>query len=191
MSKDGTKTDIRDYSRVIEIDPITLNVVWEFRGKDMDTALPMGLLADTIFYSQLTSSAQRLPNGNTFICEGCGERFMEVTADKEVVWEYISPFGKGIDFTYRAYRYPYDYVPQLEKPEEIPVEKVDIHTFRMPGAAEGMYNEETSISVAGTWGYTRMDECVTEDSTSGSADAAAEEQTKADDEELFDASRVF
>ena len=190
MSKDGTKVDIRDHSRILEIDPITLRVVWEFKGKDMDTALPMGLLSDTIFYSQLTSSAQRLPNGNTMICEGCGMRFLEVTADKEVVWEYISPFGKGIDFTYRAYRYPYSYVPQVEAPVEVPVEKIDIHTFRMPGAAEGLYTEDTTVSVAGTWGYTRMDECVTEDSTSGSADAAAEEQTKADDEEIYDTSRM-
>ena len=58
----------------------------------------------------------------------------------------------------------------------------------MPGAGEGMYNEEITVSVAGTWGYTRMDECVTEDSTSGSADAAADAQ--ADDEEYIDTSRM-
>ena len=191
MSKDGTKVDIRDHSRVLEIDPITLKVVWEFKGKDMDTALPMGMLSDTIFYSQLTSSAQRLPNGNTMICEGCGERFTEVTADKEVVWEYIAPFGKGIGFTYRAYRYPYEYVPQLPKPEEVPVEKVDIHTFRMPGAAEGMITEDKQVAVTGTWGYTRMDECVTEDSTSGSAEAAAAAQDPNADDEFYDPSRVL
>ena len=191
MSKDGTKVDICDHSRVLEIDPITLKVVWEFKGKDMDTALPMGMLSDTIFYSQLTSSAQRLPNGNTMICEGCGERFTEVTADKEVVWEYIAPFGKGIGFTYRAYRYPYEYVPQLPKPEEVPVEKVDIHTFRMPGAAEGMITEDKQVAVTGTWGYTRMDECVTEDSTSGSAEAAAAAQDPNADDEFYDPSRVL
>ncbi|MBQ5862730.1 MAG: hypothetical protein IIW67_03355, partial [Peptococcaceae bacterium] len=76
-----------------------------------------------------------------------------------------------------------------EKPEEIPVEKVDIHTFRMPGAAEGMYNDATSVSIAGTWGYTRMDECVTEDSTSGSADAAASAQ-QAEEEDYIDTSRM-
>ena len=67
---------------------------------------------------------------------------MEVTADKEVVWEYISPFGKGIDFTYRAYRYPYDYVPQLESPVEVAIEPIDIHSFRVEGAGEGMITEE-------------------------------------------------
>ncbi|MBQ5683848.1 MAG: hypothetical protein IIV26_10025, partial [Peptococcaceae bacterium] len=194
MSKDGTKVDIRDHSRVLEIDPITLRVVWEFKGKDFENTQSMDLNSNTQFYSQLTSSAQRLPNGNTMICEGCGMRFLEVTADKEVVWEYVSPHrDKGIDFTYRAYRYPYSYVPQVEAPVEVPVEKVDIHTFRMPGAAEGLITPENTVSVAGTWGYTRMDECVTEDSTSGSADAAAEMNAKAveEDEELFDASRVF
>jgi len=54
-----------------------------------------------------------------------------------------------------------------------------------------MYTEETTVSVAGTWGYTRMDECVTEDSTSGSADAAANAQAPAeDDEEYIDTSRM-
>lgn len=192
MSKDGTKVDIRDHSRVLEIDPITLKVVWEFKGKDFENTQSMDLNSNTQFYSQLTSSAQRLPNGNTMICEGCGMRFLEVTKDKEVVWEYVSPHrDKGIDFTYRAYRYPYSYVPQVEPPVEVPVEKVDIHTFRMPGAAEGLITPENTVSVAGTWGYTRMDECVTEDSTSGSADAAAEVQAKAEEEEeIYDTSRM-
>lgn len=191
MSKDGTKTDIRDHSRVLEIDPITLNVVWEFKGNDFENKQMMGLLSNTQFYSQLTSSAQRLPNGNTLITEGCGARLLEVTANKEVVWEYVSPHNeKGIDFFYRAYRYPYDYVPQLENPTEVPVEKVDIHHFRMPGAAEGHITEDKFVSVAGTWGYTRMDECVTEDSTSGSADEAAKANAQDEEEEIYDTSRM-
>jgi hypothetical protein len=35
-----------------------------------------------------------------------------------------------------------------------------------------------------------MDECVTEDATSGAADAAAEAQAAADDEEYIDTSRM-
>lgn len=192
MSKDGTKTDIRDHSRVLEIDPITLDVVWEFKGNDFENKQMMGLLSNTQFYSQLTSSAQRLPNGNTLITEGCGARLLEVTANKEVVWEYVSPHNEqGIDFFYRAYRYPYDYVPQLESPTEVPVEKIDIHHFRVPGAAEGHITEDKFVSVAGTWGYTRMDECVTEDSTSGSADEAANANAAAeDDDDIYDTSRM-
>ena len=35
MSKDGTKVDLRDYSRVVEINPVTLEVVWELKGRDL------------------------------------------------------------------------------------------------------------------------------------------------------------
>ena len=35
---------------------------------------------------------ERLPNGNTLICEGAPGRLFEVTPDKEIVWEYINPF---------------------------------------------------------------------------------------------------
>ena len=57
-------------------------------------------------------------------------------------------------------------MPQLEKPEEVPVERVDNKYFRMSGAAEGMIQNE--VSVAGTWGYEgKMDACVTEDALDG------------------------
>ncbi|MFG0316957.1 MAG: aryl-sulfate sulfotransferase [Planctomycetota bacterium JB042] len=45
------------------------------------------------FYSGFISGAQRLPNGNTLICEGDDGRFFEVTRDGEIVWEYLNPFG--------------------------------------------------------------------------------------------------
>lgn len=45
----------------------------------------------TAFFSGILSSAQRLPNGNTLICEGINGRFFEITAEEEIVWEYISP----------------------------------------------------------------------------------------------------
>jgi hypothetical protein len=46
----------------------------------------------------------------------------------ETVWEYINPFyypKENFNMVYRAYRVPYDYVPQLKKPVEssiIPIE---------------------------------------------------------------------
>ncbi|MBW1916001.1 MAG: aryl-sulfate sulfotransferase [Deltaproteobacteria bacterium] len=47
-------------------------------------------------YSTEISGAQRLPNGNTLVCAGTYGRFMEVTPDKEIVWEYAAPFdGNG------------------------------------------------------------------------------------------------
>ncbi len=162
MSKDGSKTDKRDYSRVIEIDPTTLKVVWEYTGHMMGGEGMMNMVSNTKFYSQLVSSAQRLPNGNTLITEGCCCRIFEVTADKEVVWEYYAPFDFSNPFIYRAYRYPYSYVPQLPVPEETPVVQLKNKTFRVPGAAEGMIANETLVEEA--FGYEgKMDACVTED----------------------------
>jgi hypothetical protein len=36
---------------------------------------------------------------------------------------------------YRAYRAPYEWVPQLERPKETPIVRLDKTTFRVPGAA--------------------------------------------------------
>jgi len=43
------------------------------------------------FYSSNISGAQRLPNGNTLICEGAWGRLFEVTEAGEIVWQYVSP----------------------------------------------------------------------------------------------------
>jgi hypothetical protein len=45
------------------------------------------------FSSGFISGAQRLPNGNTLICEGAKGRIFEVTADGHVVWDFWSPLG--------------------------------------------------------------------------------------------------
>lgn len=45
----------------------------------------------TDFYSAEISGVQRLPNGNTLICEGIPGHFFEVTQDGEIVWSYINP----------------------------------------------------------------------------------------------------
>ena len=90
------------------------------------------------FYSPFISSAQRLPNGNTLITEGSGGRIIEVTADHRLVWEYITPYwGQHFaqNMIYRAYRAPYEWVPQLDPPKETPIPALDVKTYRVPGAA--------------------------------------------------------
>jgi len=124
----GVNVDKRDYSRVIEINPVTLKVVWEY------TAQKAGNRDKYKFYSDYVSSAQRLPNGNTLITEGSVGRIFEVTPDYKTVWEYISPYynkSENFNLVYRAYRVPYDYVPQLEKPVEKPVIPPENHTLRL------------------------------------------------------------
>ncbi len=75
-------------------------IVWEYRDEPVN-----------YFYSHHISGANRLETGNTLICEGSFGRIFEVTADKEIVWEYINPhFGKMFDgssnnWVFRAFRY--------------------------------------------------------------------------------------
>ena len=133
---DGTKSALRDYSRVLEFDPVSLSIVWQYTPKEGGFVVPLDACR---FYSPFISAAQRLPNGNTLITEGSDGRVFEVTAEHEIVWEYICPYRTAengrMNYIYRAYRAPYDWVPQLPRPVETPVEPLDIASFRVPGAA--------------------------------------------------------
>ena len=44
-------------------------------------------------YSAFVSGAQRLKNGNTLITSGAKGRFIEVTSDGDIVWEYWNPYN--------------------------------------------------------------------------------------------------
>ena len=124
------------YSEVIEFDPVTGKKIWEYSGQALGYGPTHSL--SHYFYSATISSAQRLPNGNTLICEGDGGRIFEVTPELETVWEYIAPYmwygmvsgfvaeelqrddkkARPTNSVYRAYRYPYDYVKQIAAPKE-------------------------------------------------------------------------
>ena len=60
---------------------------------------------------------QRLPEGNTLICEGLRGRIFQVTSSGEVVWEYVNPyfepniFGFDSNMVFRAYFYTPEQVP--------------------------------------------------------------------------------
>lgn len=68
------------FSRVIEVDPGTNEIVWEYRDTPAYN-----------FFSAYISGTRRLPNGNTLITEGMYGRIFQVTPEGEVVWEYINP----------------------------------------------------------------------------------------------------
>ena len=127
----GWSNSRRDYSRVIEFNPVTLEKVWEH------SAATMGLREGYKFYSDYVSSAQRLPNGNTLITNGAVGQLQEVTPDHEIVWEYISPWynpSGNFNLVYRAYRVPYDYVPQIKKPAEYEVVPPKNTEWRLPAS---------------------------------------------------------
>ncbi|GAB4243224.1 MAG: hypothetical protein Kow0027_02160 [Saprospiraceae bacterium] len=94
----------------------------------LDAGLPYGpsglvwsYMADPpqSFYSSNISGAQRLPNGNTLICEGDDGLFFEVTPDGQEVWRYVNPVNgqgpivqgnnTGQNSVFRAIRYGTDY----------------------------------------------------------------------------------
>lgn len=144
-SRIGNKNALRDYSRVLEFDPTTLKIVWQYTPAEAGFTIPLDA---NRFYSPFISSAQRLPNGNTLITEGSGGRIFEVTAGHETVWEYISPYWDktlNLNLVYRAYRAPYEWVPQLPRPTEVPIERIDVTTFRVPGAAPFGSRKETVV----------------------------------------------
>ena len=117
----GNGSFARANSRVLEINPVTLDLVWSYAGPR--------------FYSSNISGAQRLLNGNTLITEGATGRLLEVTKEGKIVWEYIYPVfnaeGAGNN-VYRAYRVPYDWIPQIKKPDEQAVAPPPLGNFRVP-----------------------------------------------------------
>jgi len=67
----------RRWSRVLELDPSTSKVVWEYKAEG--------------FFSNIRGLSQRLPNGDTLVVSSQRGRAFEVTPEGEVVWEYWSP----------------------------------------------------------------------------------------------------
>jgi hypothetical protein len=130
-SPTGVSNAFRDYSRVVEFDPLTLKVVWQYPPHNPHGAGFMNYLK---LYSRFISSAQRLPNGNTLIAEGGCGRFLEVTSSHEIAWEYISPYYSRkmqANHVYRAYRVPYQWAPQAKKPAETPVHPPENSEFKI------------------------------------------------------------
>ena len=96
-------------SRVVELNPKNNQEVWSYSGSPPRS-----------FFSWFISGCQRLESGNTLICEGLWGRLFEVTPDKEIVWEYVSPYFveydhpayKDTNIIFRCYRYGSD-SPQI------------------------------------------------------------------------------
>jgi hypothetical protein len=103
-------------SRVLEIDPVSRQVVWQYTAEDSGQP-------SWGFRSTHISAARRLPNGNTFIDEGQSGRLFQVTRDGDIVWEYVNAFprigkdpvnGKATENRqlYRAQPVPLDWVAE-------------------------------------------------------------------------------
>lgn len=104
------------YSTALEFNPHTQTVEWLYKD-----SFP------SAFFSPFMGSAQRLANGNTFICESAFGRLFEITPDGQVVWEYVIPYfneypkslekiiaGKH-NSVFRAHRYRKEQLPWLDQ----------------------------------------------------------------------------
>lgn len=98
----GTHHLIQGRTRVVEYDWKSNQLVWQYVPSPV-----FSLMSGHI------GGSERLPNGNTLICEGESGRVFEVTPDGEFCWEWISPFihdFKGVLNVqlFRAHRYAAD-----------------------------------------------------------------------------------
>ncbi len=94
----------RTYSRAVEFDPISFEIVWQYGNATGTEPLRSNILG----------GVQRLPNGNTLITEGVPGRLLEVTPDKEIVWQYQNddPPAGSAAWIYRATRVPPEWLPE-------------------------------------------------------------------------------
>jgi len=92
-----------EYSRVVELDPRTDEIVWEYKANPPSD-----------FFSSHSGGCERQPNGNTVIIETAKGRMFEVTPGGEMVWEYVYPYytsyrGRPSNQIWRVHRYSPDY----------------------------------------------------------------------------------
>ncbi len=95
----------RPYTRVIEIEPTTKEIVWTYTGS------PPGS-----FFSVRCGGAQRLPNGNTLITDHDDGRAFEVTREGEIVWDWYNPtFNEKQErqLVYRMVFYPREMIEAI------------------------------------------------------------------------------
>jgi hypothetical protein len=100
------------YSRIVEFDPRTQEIAWEFSGSPPESFHSFGL-----------GAVARLPNGNTLVTESTRGRAFELTPDKDIVWEFVNPERTGennelIAAVFDVVRLPADYADSwLPAPE--------------------------------------------------------------------------
>jgi len=91
--------DGKVYSRILELDPVTQNVLVLYEGDD-----------ENPFLSVIMGKQQRLHNENILITEAIGGRAFEVTAEGEIVWSFINRWdSERVIVISEAIRYPVSY----------------------------------------------------------------------------------
>ena len=140
------------------------------------------------FFSPYISGAQRLPNGNTLICDGAHGTLFEVTPAGKTVWKYINPStsqgpllqgepvpteqlrsGKEVpaNKVYRAYRYAPDY-PGLQGLDLTPGDRIEAlsvsdYLIRLTGGSSPVIRSDWDVYLAGNSLTYKKEQCTPED----------------------------
>jgi Arylsulfotransferase (ASST). len=76
----GSERPEGNRSRVVEVDPASGKVVWQYAANGANS-----------FFSYRQGAAERLPNGNVLVTSTHQGHLFEVTPEGEVVWEFVNP----------------------------------------------------------------------------------------------------
>lgn len=93
------------YSRILEINPLTKEIVWEYFDKPKYN-----------FFSPYISGVSKLPNDNILVTEGNFGRIFQVDTNGNIVWEYINPYyepdheGTENNSVFRSSAYTVDFI---------------------------------------------------------------------------------
>ena len=132
-----------DYSSVVEIIPPVAVAGDGTYTNGLPTA-PIWVYTNSVatnFYASRISGAQRLPNGNTLICEGTERYAFEVTSEGALVWDYSASAE-----LFRFERYMPDFAGFANTELALPTVPYAI----VDTAQNGFYNNSTDISEPGT-----------------------------------------
>ena len=139
------------------------------------------------FFARYISGAQRLPNGNTLICDGVHGTLFEVTPAGKTVWKYINPStSKGplrqgesvpleqlqgrerpVNQLYRAYRYAPDY-PGLQGLDLTPGDRIEVmsisdYLIRLTGGSPPVIRSDWDVYLVGNSLIYVKEPCIPED----------------------------
>lgn len=102
-NRDGGVEMAWGYTRIIELNPATGEVVWQYQGTD-----------EAPFYTRSRGREALLPNGNVLVSEFNRGRVFEIarTNGNKIVWDWVnSPQPGMIGLVTQAERVPYDQAP--------------------------------------------------------------------------------
>ena len=88
--------DERGWSRVVELDPLSGRIVWQYRAPEPKD-----------FFTSGRGTVQALPNGDVLVGNSNSGEAFEITRAGEIVWRYLNPFvdERGARGVIRVERY--------------------------------------------------------------------------------------